>query len=161
MQLITRKDSLIRIKTPYKNEEFVKEIKAIGGTWKTEEKYWEISFDHEEEARELVEKHFCRKEAVTLRERVDRAVQNKDALFSGNDDLERLLAFSFYYGKETGCRETSDQYRALLKSMRKKAASTRYYNMIEKTVLGPDNYIPMKDYAGRVTAEIGKLKTSL
>ena len=87
MQLITRKDSLIRIKTPYKNEEFVKEIKAIGGTWKTEEKYWEISFDHEEEARELVEKHFCRKDAVTLRERVDRAVQNKDALFSGNDDL--------------------------------------------------------------------------
>ena len=160
MSIITTDGSIILIRTPYKNLNFMKEIKKLGASWKAEERYWEVSREHEEEAEELVDKYFFRTDSVTLRERVERVIRNKDALY-GDDDLDRLLAFSFWFGKETGCREASDKYRALLKTMRKKAQSTHYYHMIEKTVLGTENYIPMEDYAGRVTKEIGKLKTNL
>ena len=152
-----RKEEGLIIRTPYKNNDFVTEVKKLGGRWSPEEKCWTIDREKEEEAIRITERFF-RSEPVSLKEYVDRAVSDS-ALYSG-DTVDRLVAFAYFYGRESATKEVSDEYRKLIRDMKGRALRSRYSNLILDTI-GERNYIPFKDYSGKVTEEMGKLKTEI
>lgn len=160
--MITEKNGKLIVATPY-NKAFAEGMKQLHGRWNPEDKNWIVATEKRAEVEALIDQAFQKGEesiSQTLKERVDEIVSNPENLHSG-DCYSRLVSFAFHYGRESACRETSDLYTSLLKAQRKRASVSRYSNYIIQNVLSAQTYIPMKDYPGRITNEIGNLKTKL
>ena len=163
----------LTIKTPYKNTEFTEEIKKLGGYWKREEKVWYSNVKHLQEINALLEQYFpvegqedkkeepVRKsqEQTTLLELIDRCTADKSILFEG-DTIARAIAVAYYVGRERATKEVSDAYRKKIREMHQKAQKSRYSALIND-VIGDKDYLLFPDYTGRVTQELGCLKTDI
>ena len=156
-----RKDRLF-VRTPF-NREFTDAMKKLHGKWNPEEKSWVIDKGRKDEVIELIEKHFgsMTSSGPTLKSTVDRIIEDSSALYEG-DTIRRLIAFAYFYGLETGTKNTSDQYKARIRSLRKQVQNSRYhhyFNSIIEETIGDRDYLVLQNYTGRITKELGDVET--
>lgn len=95
---------------------------------------------------------------MTVKEKVMELVQNRYDMET--DDWQRLVIMAYYIGRESGVREMSDKYRALIAKQRQMAKECRYTHVVNK-IIGDKDYIYHSDYAGEMTATFGSDKTKL
>lgn len=88
---------------------------------------------------------------MTIYERVKKAFKECDF---EKDDINKLVWFAYYIGKEEATVNVSDEYKKILQSQHKRAAQCRYYKMAEKIIGYPGNYIYFPDYSKDVTVEL-------
>lgn len=166
--MIKERNGRLIIKTPF-NPEFVSAIKELGARWNGQEKTWSTGVEKKNEVVALVKRYFeqetekaAEKEDTNeknLKSRVDEIVADENVFYQG-DTVERLVAFAYEYGREAATKEVSDQYRTMIREMRKRAEKSRYQSLINDAI-GDRDYITLPEYSGRKTKEIGKLKTDL
>lgn len=154
-------EGFLAISSPY-NKSFSEEMKGLRARWKPDEKVWVFPKEKRAEAEAAAARCYKGPKSAppkTLIDAVNEILKDSGALYSG-DTVERLVAFAYYYGRETATKEVSDTYRAMIKEMRKRAESSRYTTLINEAI-GDRNYIVFTDYPGRVTKDAGTLETHL
>lgn len=94
---------------------------------------------------------------MTIIERVQKAVVE----FNGdNDNIDKLIACAYYFGRENATREIADKYNSVFDEQRERAAKCRYYN-VALDVIGNTHYIYSPDYAGNMHETFGSDETKL
>lgn len=96
---------------------------------------------------------------MTILERIKVARKSNEA-WKDEDTLNKLVALAYEIGRESGVKEASDDYTALIASMRERANACRYPHMAN-AIIGDKNYIHHSLYAGDVTECFGSDETNL
>ena len=158
--MITERNGKLIVKTPY-NRAFADGMKFLHSKWDPDEKCWIAEPGRREEIESLIARTFPEKQEdnpQTMKAIVDRLIAEPSILYEG-DSVDRLILFSFYYGLEKGVHTTSDQYKDLIRSMRKRATKSRYKALINE-VIGDKDYIVLPEYPQRITKELGDMETN-
>ena len=154
-------DGILGVISPY-NKDFSEAMKELHARWKPDEKLWTFQADKRAEVEAAIARCYGTEDSVTagtVIDAVNSIIEDRQALYSG-DTIERIIAFAYYYGREQATKEVSDAYRSLIRDMRKRADKSRYTALINEAI-GDKNYLLFGDYPGRITKEIGKLKTDV
>lgn len=77
-----------------------------------------------------------------------------------SDNLDRLISFAYYMGREEATRQISDQYNALIQQMRARANACRYPHMANR-IIGDRDFIYSNDYGQAFMSTFGRDKTDL
>lgn len=96
---------------------------------------------------------------MTILERIKVARESSEA-WKDEDTLNKLIALAYEIGRESAAKEISDDYTALIASMRERADACRYPHMAN-AIIGDKNYIHHSLYAGDVTECFGSDETNL
>lgn len=95
---------------------------------------------------------------MTILERIKIARESNEA-WKDEDTLNKLIALAYEIGRESGVKEISDDYTALIASMRERANACRYPHMAN-AIIGKA-HIYHYAYAGDITDTFGSDKTNL
>lgn len=95
---------------------------------------------------------------MTILERIKTARESNEA-YGEADTLNKLIALAYEIGRESATKEVSDDYNALIASMRERANACRYPHMAN-TIIGKAHLYHYA-YAGDVTEAFGSDETNL
>lgn len=95
---------------------------------------------------------------MTILERIKVARESNEA-YGDKDTLNKLIALAYEIGRESATKEVSDDYTALITSMRERANACRYPHMAN-TIIGKAHLYHYA-YAGDTTETFGSDETNL
>jgi ATP-dependent Lon protease len=76
------------------------------------------------------------------------------------DDIKKLIAIAYYYGREQAVREFSEEVNKVLKDQQERVQQCRYKNMAMK-IQGNISNIYSADHSGEMTNIFGADKTNI
>ena len=95
----------------------------------------------------------------TVKETVSEIIRS-DKVSLESDSVEKLIYMAYYIGLEKGCKQATDEYKAVLQGQLGRVKACRYHRMA-MAIQGNVKFLYDPNYGGTMTSTFGEDKTEV